>query len=335
MTDGEYYGELKKKTKEMQGRLTISKASLDYIQSDIIVIKELIKKKEEKLKGSLDALNFLKDTIQKKERELAETATKYDALIQKLDENPKNIESLSCFDGSKVAIEIVHIKQELRNFSNDLNIQCLGEAAVLDLIIENKKLMLKIINNMLNERMERGSNKNLPASKQAANEGKKGLEVINNVPHDYINKVKEEINKLRTLQTEFKKKFTNTFKEETKHPSPLSDKSKDKLLVDREVEECDIDDEHSGSSNIRLDGGKVKNNIPSEIRVLKPRDSKSAFSGRSNVQTGTKRRADHPTCGGCGNQGQFSLCFMCKKHLCRSCLLYKPCKNNRESHKIK
>jgi len=333
MTNGEYYSELEKKTKEMQERLISNKTSLDFIKSDITVIKELIKKKEEKLKGSLDALNFLKGTIDKKERELADTVTKYDGLIKKLDENPKNIENLSCFDASKVPIEIIHIKQKLRSLSNDLNIQCLGEAAVLDFIIENKKLTLKFINNMLNGKMERGSNKNLAGLKQAVNEGKKGLEVISNVPHDYIKKVREEVNKLKVIQTEFKNKFTNTLEEEIKHPLPLSNKSRDKLLTKKESEDWDIEEEHSAINKM------TRNNTPSEVRVTMPKDNRfqSAAVTRPNAQTTNKNNKKRVECAGCGNQfgpSHCTTCITCKKLICKSCLSYKVCKN-RDKHKTK
>jgi len=133
----EDYEELVTKQKKRRDQLLANRHALNYASSDLEVIKDLIASKDKKMTNAINALRKLSTEIAIEERKIGKLQTSL--LNSKAqDEEIKEL-----------AIEnIMKLKNELKEISGDVNIQCMGEAAVLALMITNQRLELELLSSV-------------------------------------------------------------------------------------------------------------------------------------------------------------------------------------------
>jgi len=131
---GGYYEELVTEQQIRKNHLLSSRRVLDYASSDLEVIKDLIANKNKKMTDAIEALKRLNAKIAAEE-------IKVEKLQASLLNSKAQVEEIK-----ELPIEnIMKLKNELKEISGDVNIQCMGEAAVLALMITNQRLELELL----------------------------------------------------------------------------------------------------------------------------------------------------------------------------------------------
>jgi len=131
---GEYYEELITKQQIKKDQLLTNKGALDCASSDLEVIKDLIASKNKKMTNAIEALKKLSTEIAAEEKKVE----KLQASLFNSKAQDEEIKELSIE-------KVMKLKNELKEISGDVNIQCMGEAAVLALMITNQRLELELL----------------------------------------------------------------------------------------------------------------------------------------------------------------------------------------------
>jgi len=204
--------------KKKQGELLSAKNLLEIYDSDLLLLEKVIEEKKKKLNQSLTALNKIEEKLKEGKETLKNVKNECKKILKNFIDNKATEEDFKSLHTKLNEGDIVKFKNELKKVSGDANLYCIGESLLLNIMIENERIILDTIKGM-NESKPIKSNKLVmieeKLSELLGNKGESAnkvddMDMIEKVLNEEIELIKKE---LKRCYKQDKKKDLDTIEE--------------------------------------------------------------------------------------------------------------------------